>query len=50
MEKNGLKWVLHNAFDYFPNMKADQKSFRTNAAFLGWMGFLLWKGGKRLFW
>jgi hypothetical protein len=30
-------------------MKTEQKSFWTNALFLGGMGFVLWKAGKRLF-
>ena len=49
VEKYGIKWALYHTFNFFPNMKAEQKSFWTNAAFLGWMWFLLWKWGKRLF-
>lgn len=49
IEKYGIRGALHQSFDYFPNMKADQKSFRTNALFLGGMGFALFKGAKWLF-
>jgi hypothetical protein len=35
IEQNGLKGALHHTFDFFPNMKAEQKTFWTNTAFLG---------------
>ena len=49
IERHGVRGAIYKTFDYFPNMKAEQKSFWTNALFLGGMGFVLWKAGKRLF-
>ena len=49
VEKYGIKWALYHTFDFFPNMKTEQKSFWTNALFLGGMWFALFKLGKWFF-
>lgn len=47
--EHGVRWLIKKGFDYMPNMTENQKDWRTNALFLWWMGFALFKLGKWFF-
>lgn len=48
-KEHGLRGLIKKSFDYSPNMTENQKDLRTNALFLWWVWFALFKLGKRFF-